>query len=656
MAPPHVYPDPQTGPLSVAPGIANTTSTSIDQLTGPPVIAGSYNKMMFIRVSMFGGTIAPSLFVQAGTGDPVQATTGGAGVFRVKNPNPATDYVGDVKLVTAGELSHVYQIQMGFFADTTETWHLGIQNNDGASRDFTWVVADSIAGTAQPWIVVAPAAMSYNSLINETIKQGVQVSNKGTGPLNINGVDTPLPAAFTLDTPLPQVPPSGTATLTVTLTAPGTLPPGGVITGTTNLTASPADRTAGTSPGHNQQISLTATIQRLEVVLLLDDSGSMSGDKFGNSLPAGDPHSRWGELVSAVGGTTGNFLDLLAFFGQNRGRFGIARFPAGDPNNSTTFDIVPMTDIPDVPGMKTAHDNLAKIVPLDSTPMGDGLDHVLTGPPSYFSDQLTNRRWLILMSDGAHNAGTHTPLEFIAPPVGSAPAGASLADKNVELFAVAYGIDGHTNVNHVLMKQLATGSLNGGQALNVDDETTMAATLAGALRDAIKSGLTPAAAPLDPSGVFVIGPGEVLHEAILTRYDARVAFVLNWNTPASNRLRLELLTPNCELITPENAGRGNFAQVTFCGGDRSQMYLIDPDFLSSAAGARPRYGTWRFRITSPGDIVIGVAEPGRPAATGPKWTWRTTSMTWSSTPPCGSTSAKTRPRISPATRSPSLRG
>ena len=264
--------------------------------------------------------------------------------------------------------------------------------------------------------------------------------------------------------------------------------------------------------------------------------------------------------------------------------------------------------------------NLAKIVPLDSTPMGDGLDHVLTGPPSYFTDQLTNRRWLILMSDGAHNAGTHNPLEFIAPPVGTAPPGASLADKNVELFAVAYGIDGHTNVNHVLMKQLADGSLAGGKVRNVDEidsntgKPTTASDLAKALRNAITSGLTSAKPLVDPSGVFVIGPGEVLHEVILTRHDTRVAFVLNWNTPNPDRLRLELLTPNCELITPENAGQGNFTQVTFLGGDRSQMYLIDPGFLSNTAGAasqaRPRYGTWRFRITSPPEVVINMAEPG----------------------------------------------
>ena len=173
--------------------------------------------------------------------------------------------------------------------------------------------------------------------------------------------------------------------------------------------------------------------------------------------------------------------------------------------NSTTFDIVPMTDIPDQPGMKTAHDTVAAIVPTDSTPMGDGLDHVLAAATSYFStDALSvnaDRRWLILMSDGAHNAGTHNPLEFIAPPVGTASAGASLADKNVELFAVAYGIVGYSNVNHVADE--AAGRLvhwPHGQIRNVDEidpttgQPTTASGLAAALRKAITSGLTSATA------------------------------------------------------------------------------------------------------------------------------------------------------------------
>jgi hypothetical protein len=607
----HVSPDPQTAALTVEPGPAKTKFIPISQLTGAAVPAGSYNKMMFARVAMFGGAIAPTLLIKAGTGTAVPIVALTTAVFRSANP---ADYVGDVQLVTAGEAADVFQIRMGFDQNTNETWQLGIQNNDVVDRDFTLVVAESIAETAQPWIIIAPANLQYSSLVNQTINQSVQVSNKGTGTLNITSVTPALPAGFTIGTSLPlAVAPAQTQSLVLTFTAPATPPAGGVTTGTAVAVATPADSTAGTTAGHNQQLSFTATTQELEVVLLLDDSGSMSWDPLGNSLPVGSPNSRWGELVSAAN----QFLDLLAHFGQKRGRFGIARFPAGDPLNPSTYDIVPMKAIPDVAGMGAAETAVAAILPANGTPMGDGLDRVLAPATSYFGPDTFNRRWLLLMGDGAHNSGVHNPLEFIAPPVGTAPVGTSLAERKVEMFAVAYGIDGHTDVNHVLMKQLATGSLAGGQVRNVDDEGTTASTLAVALRDAIKSGLTAAVSPLDPQAVFVIGPGQALHDVTLTRFDTTAAFVLSWNTPDRDRLRFELITPLCEVITPENAGRGAFRDVTFRGTDRSQMYLIDPSFLDPSrpddglaptGGARTRHGTWTFLITSPG-IIIDALPP-----------------------------------------------
>jgi Mg-chelatase subunit ChlD len=607
----HVYPDPQTAALTLAPGAA-PTFTLISQITGASVPAGAYNKMMFIRVAMFGGPAAPTLLIKAGTGAPVPISTATTAVYRSAS---LTDYVGDVQLVTVGEATDVFQVRMGFDQDTTETWQLGIQNNDAVSRDFTWVVADSIASTAQPWIVVTPATLPYASLVNETIDQSVQVSNKGTGTLNITSVNPALPTGFTVHTPLPlAVAPAQTQSLVLRFTAPATPPAGGLTTGTVDLVATPADSTDGTSAGHNQRVALTATTQQLEVVLLLDDSGSMSWDALANPLPPGASNSRWAELVSGAN----QFLDLLAHFGNKRGRFGIARFPAGDPSNPSTFDLVPMTAIPDVAGMASAETAVAAVVPLNGTPMGDGLDRVLATATSYFGTDTFNRRWLILMSDGAHNAGIHNPLEFVAPPAGTAAVGASLAERNVELFAVAYGIEGHSDVNHVLMKELAGGSLAGGQIRNVDEAGTTAATLAAALRDTIKSGLTAAVSPLDPSDVFVIGSGEALHDVVITRFDTKAAFVLSWNTSDANRLRLELITPLCEVITPENAGQGRFSEVTFRGTDRSHMYLIEPGFLEppepggAATPPRSRHGTWTFVITSPPVIII----EDRPAGEG----------------------------------------
>ena len=81
-----------------------------------------------------------------------------------------------------------------------------------------------------------------------------------------------------------------------------------------------------------------------------------------------------------------------------------------------------------------------------------------------------NRRWLILMSDGAHNSGTHHPNEFIEP---TAPAGKSLADKKIKVFAVAYGKRGSADVDIDLLKNIVAGAALGGETHEV---------FAGALR------------------------------------------------------------------------------------------------------------------------------------------------------------------------------
>ncbi|MEU9671528.1 VWA domain-containing protein [Streptomyces bobili] len=585
----HVYPDPQTAPRTIVPGA--TAPISIDQLTGTALPAGSYLKMMFVRVAANGGGIPPTLFLRAGSGAPVEVGALPKGLLR--GPDPAVDYVGDVKLL--GEANNVQQIRMGFITDTTETWELSVRNTGTADIQVTAVVAESVAETAQPWISVGRGLLAYHALVNEAVPQRISVSNMGTGPLTFTAPGPTLPNSFTFTSTLPlTVPPTGNAQLEITFASPASPPPPtGSSTESALLTADPPDTTAGISPEHNQKVTLSTTTQRLEVVLLLDSSGSMTGDALGEE-PDDTASSRWGELASAVN----QFLDMLAHFGANRGRFGIARFPAGDELNPATFDIVPMTEIPST--MTVVQNTVSALTPDGFTPMGDGLDRVLSPATSYFStDQVSrkaDRRWLILLSDGAHNGGTHNPLEFIGDP-GTAPPGTSLADLKIRLLAVAYGIDGYSDVDHVLMKTLAAGSLGGGHVRNVDEEDTTAADLAVALRDALKAGLTPTAAPRDPQG-FYPGEGEVRHEALLTPHDGKVAFVVSWNTPDQGRLKLKLLTPAGEEISSDFAPPGVETKL----GDRSHMYLVDTDFLQG------RHGTWTLIISGiePEDYVFDV--------------------------------------------------
>ena len=602
----HVYPDEpgnrQAKPLNIPQAPSAGVTKTITQISAPDTIGfPQYAAMMFIRVAMAGGTATPTFQLQAGTGAPVTLTFASPPQPQAINSGiPATlsNYVADAQIQAedAAVLPNVYRIQVGLNATASLPWQLTIQNNDTtAARDFTWMVADNLAETAQPWIDVEPLTSSFDALINEVESDSVQVSNYGTGPFTVTAVSPALPAGLALATTLPvTVAPGTSAPLTVTFNAPGT---SGPTNATVTLTINPADSLAGTAAGHNQQLTINALAQQLEVVLLLDDSGSMSWDAKGTT----NPPSRWSELEDAAN----NFLDYLAHFGNTHGGYGIARFPPGDPNNPSTSDIVPFTPIPPQASIGSAQTAIAAITPLNGTPMGDGMHRVMDTATSYFatdSNSVDNdRRWLVLMSDGAQNQGS-SPTDFIALPYSTD----LLNQKKISVFSVGYGIPGYSNVDMNLLTNLASDSYGGGQIRAVDQLGITAQTLAGALRDTIKSGLTPTASSRDPSAVFLAGQAEARHDVLLTPYDGKTAFSLNWETQDATRLQLTLLSPTCEEITPENAGQGALSGVTFRGGNRYQSYYFDADFLANPGG-QPRYGTWTMVVTIPLELQAARA-------------------------------------------------
>lgn len=611
MPDPHVYPDPQIAPLSLPAAMVAPTFTPIELLAAADPDTPTHDITMFIRVAMSGaaatGSTTPGLFLQVATGPQVQLTTSPQSIF--KTPAMAlSDYVGDG--VMAAEADNVFLVKVIFFGtpDPALAWQLGIRNMDaGAAREFTWVVASTVGATAQPWIDVQPTVLSWTVLINGSAADSVTIRNRGTGPFTVTNVTPALPGQFVPSIPVGALNPNTSASLGVTFTGPAAPPaPNGVITANATVAITPTDNTAGTSAGHNRQLSVSATTQELEVMLLLDDSGSMTWDPMGATLPSNSPLSRWHELGDAVN----PFLDMLGFFGDARGKFGIARFPT----DTATFDVFAPADI-NAANIATAKSSVTGITPFfGGTPMGDGIDWVFVHtPPVHFSTDPVrinaNRRWLLLMTDGAHNAGTHNPIEYILPPNGTAAAGTSFADKRVSVFSIGYGITGFSDVNPTLLQNLADGSFNGGAVRRADDAGLTATQIAGAFRDAIKSGITPASSPGDPPATFHAGQAEARHFALITRYDRKAAFVLSWNTPDAKRLRLELITPTCDLITPETAGKDPFKDVTFRGGERYQIYMVGADFLRNAANpGKPRHGTWTLRVLSPqlGDSNKGL--------------------------------------------------
>ncbi|MGD0608924.1 MAG: vWA domain-containing protein, partial [Streptosporangiaceae bacterium] len=613
-----VYPDEpgnrQAKPLNIPQAPSADVPKTITQISAPDTTNfPQYAAMMFIRVAMVGGTTTPTFQLQAGTGAPVtlvfanppQSQTINSGI-----PATLSNYAADAEIQAEDPavLPNVYRIQVGLNATAALPWQLIIGNNDTTqARDFTWVVADNLAETAQPWIdVTSPipdpvthepvSTLAFDVLVGDQASDHFQVANKGTGSLDVTALSPALSGAFSVSTALPlTVPPGTTKPLTVAFAAPAAPPPpDGVTAATVTLTTSPADTTAGTVVGHNQQGTIAATTGQLEVVLLLDDSGSMSWDPYGTPLAAGSMSSRWNELLDA----TSHFLDYLGAFGNNHGGYGIARFPAGDPNNSSTFDIVPFTAIPPQSSIGSAQSAIKAVTPTDNTPLADGLDRVLTNATSYFStDTLSvaaDRRWLILMSDGAQNSGHLTdPVAVV-----NSEGGLTATGKRIEIYAVAYGIPGYPGVNPQMMANLQQASLNGGLYSSVGTGTggTTGTALATALKKAIQASLQEFASSSDPSAVFLAGQDEARHDVLLTQYDDKAAFALYWNTPDAARLQLTLLSPGCEQITSENAGHGDLAGVTFRGGNRYQSYFFDPGFLANQGG-QSRYGTWTMVVT-----------------------------------------------------------
>jgi hypothetical protein len=635
MPDPHVYPDAAPWPLTLAPA-ATSSWLEIEQLN-----AGT--QFVFMRVAMFTGVASlppgdptlPTISLRASsippgtTGDPVVLASSFSAVFAAPG-SPAGSLVGSAKIVWQSDNVLLMTLKL-FLVTTVAKWEIAIKNNTASNADFTWVVSSADANTVQPWLDVTPATLNYNLLKGGILSQSVQVKNKGTGPFTVDGVTPVLGNGFSLGALPPQLNPNTAAAVPITFTSDGTSP----VTqqAVVAVTTTPADAlaTATPTPGHNKQVSLSASVGQLEIALLLDASGSMAWDACGNFLTAANANlARWSELKDAVT----QFFGLLGLFGLGKGRVGVARFPGTNPADELTYKAVAPFDIPTDSG--AANTQLTNALtttftngPVDSTPMGDGLDHILGSAPRYFKAEATerdaNQRWLLLMSDGANNINPsgHSPTQFISPDLGGSAAGAtSFKAQKIRVYSAGYGIRGASNVDPTTLQNLASSGFTGSTFTPVDGTKTntpdvcppggppqnnnpiLASQLAGFFRDVIKSTLT---SPADPSATFLSGQSEARHDVLVTPYDGRAAFSLNWNTPQDDRLNLELLTPAHERINVSTID-GDFEGVSFISGLRFQTYLIDEKFMrGQSKGGESRFGHWTLIITPP--PIISLAKP-----------------------------------------------
>ena len=499
------------------------------------------------------------------------------------------------------------------------TFEIRVRNHDANPRQLTWVAATTDAESRQGWIDVIPvplppgATTHVDALTGQSPAPVVQVSvaNRGTGPLAITDTaPTNLTGNFTLSAVVTPIAPNTAANQTVTYNPPAAI-------GNNNIAyLLNSDDPRASVAGHNRLISLSATTRQLEVMLALDGSGSMAYRPNGNAtMPDGTAIpltlTRWGRLKSAVE----QFLDVLGHLSAGQGRFGVAVFPnlnlPGCPTPSPSAgDLFGANDV-------TAGNIASAIIALSTrtpvqacaaTPIGSGIAHVMgvnAGTFGYFSGTPNginlNRRYMVLMSDGKHNSGPPNPPDFYGA------GGQSFQGKKIKAITVAYGETTGTpfEVDHTLLADISAASTTNpaeATALTLDagaDDSGLG--LKAAFKSILVTGLT-LAPTLDPGGVLTPANSEVRPTATITPYDTRGVFSLNWSQPNPHRLNFTLITPLCEVITPDIAR--DHPHIQYANRATYAVYTFDHDYLRNADDpADPRYGVWTLIISGNFDVI-----------------------------------------------------
>ena len=382
--------------------------------------------------------------------------------------------------------------------------------------------------------------------------------------------------------------PNACANLQITFTGPAA-------PGASNAvyTAGSDDTTAQLAAGHNRRVNLSASARKLEVMLLLDYSGSMNAKPNGQPIVAATD-SRLSKAVTAAN----QFLDLLAAFGVGAGRFGVARFP--DPVTCPTS-----ADIQTATNISVASDRRRQ----DRAGGQCAREHDADRPRHRPHDR--NDGGLVRLLRVRRRVATVQPA-LARPHVRRRPqlpprrclrhffgAGAtSFQGKKIAVITVGFGDPGASVYapDHTLLTNIESASGSAGLFLDAGaDDLGMG--LAKSFRTAITAGLS-LDPTTDPHEVLTSGRREIRNSIPISKYESKAAFVVNWGTFDPNRVQIEVLTPNCELITPSVAQAD--PNIEFAGDPRYTIYTFNNNFLrNSAAPKKPRYGDWTLIVSAP---------------------------------------------------------
>jgi hypothetical protein len=587
-----VYPIAHTDP-QVIPSMTSSAAVALTERYGG-------DNWMWIRVAMTGSGCSPAaappqtIFLRAGSGTLTEICTG-VEIVAIHNgtTNVANAYA-------THEANGVVLVKVFRVASApAQTWQISIRNNDAVSHDFVWVGATTDAESRQPWMHVSPS-IDDAFLVGQggALAQAIHVQNKGTGDLGLTDpVGTSLGSGLTLtgySATGPTVPPAGCVDISISTAPPGAAGQLAVLYDVPS-TDSLAQTTTGTM--HNRHVEIGITASKVEIVLLLDGSGSMN-DKPDGSSTSDFEQKRWGLLYEAVEEFFTFIVQLGMAYGASVGTFGVAVFAN---HVAQTIDGATKKELTDTGKINSVLAALAARPPSGGTPMGEGIKHTL-GPlvntSDFFAMDATkdvNRRWLVLMSDGAHNQGTN-PDDFCTT-------ANNFGAKNVRAFTIAYGAPSAPEFEPGRLTTIAACSSGIAHVADTIDGE-FAVNLKKAFRNALIEGLH-LGTIFDPRGVLSHSIPEVRRSVSITPYDRSATFIVNWQTFDADRVSVQILTPNCELITPAVAQAD--PHVAYDGASRSAMFTFDSAFLRNDGDpTNSRDGTWTLVISS--DLESG-SEP-----------------------------------------------
>lgn len=425
---------------------------------------------------------------------------------------------------------------------------------------------------SQPWLHMASTISGADVLIDASpVAVGhLTLTNYGPGPAPATAAHfdiTPATAPFSLGF-------SGTIAPFDSQEVSVTFNPAGVTPGpqAATLTALGDPSASAGDTLHDNQASLAANVlNALNIMLVLDGSGSMRLRPDGSVTPTVDDDSRWALLRDAAD-KFGSMVDMLTT-AESLGtaiRVGAVIFQGSAV--SSEFAIAHH------PSAQSALSAFLTASPTGSTPMLAGVNRGL----DLFAGT-TGARFMLLMTDGHWNV----PFGPTGDPAAPAVLARFTAD-GVVPHTVQYGPDAAVNVATLQ----AISAINGGQNHTVETGSDAELNLLMKTFEEVFRAVIGLEAAMDPPATVTTDEPVVVREFNVNALDSLVIVSVMWNTADRNRLNVELVSPLCEVLSVGAEPTG----VLSGQGRRFTDFCLTDAYLQNDGGPA-RYGTWRVRVS-----------------------------------------------------------